>query len=253
MTTIRDVYDAIDRLAPFSTQMSFDNSGLLIGSPDDEVTGMIVALDATPDVLDCAVRLGCNLIVTHHPLIFNPLRSIGSSSMVYKLIRAGVGLISSHTPLDIADGGVNDWLACAIGLEGWSRTPNAELGMTGFLPQPMTAPELAKLIRSRLGSAASPVFVDGGQKLLRKVAVVGGAGGELIEELMDTDCDAIVTGEVKHHQYIMAREKGKALFAAGHNETEAVVVGPLATYLRTELPKVEIVEMTEYFTETVNI
>ena len=246
MRTIGEIYDIIDRIAPFEGQLSFDNSGLLIGSREDKISGVLVCLDVTSEAIEMAKAEGCELIVTHHPLIFSPIRSIDSRSLVYKMIANGIGLISAHTSLDAADGGVNDCLAEAIGLVSCERTPNAEIGTTGYLAQPMSAQQLAKLVDERLSAGGKlTTYTDGGKEI-SKVAVIGGAGGEEAERLMESDCDAIVTGEVKHHQFLMAQEYGKTIIAAGHSSTEKVVLPRLVDCITGSCPELTVVWLSDY-------
>lgn len=125
MPSLEDVYNAVNTLAPFELAMDWDNAGLLIGGKDDPVTRALVALDVTDTVLDEAVRTKAQLLVTHHPVIFHPIKRIETGSLPYRLIQSGIGVISAHTNLDIAEGGVNDRLAQALGLgcvEGLEET-----------------------------------------------------------------------------------------------------------------------------------
>ena len=116
MSTVTHIYDAIDRLAPFWLTMDFDNTGILVGDRNREVSCALLALDCTPSVIEQAKQLGAQLIVTHHPVIFHPLKRVNEDAVVYQLIRSDIAVISAHTNLDIAQGGVNDALASAIGL-----------------------------------------------------------------------------------------------------------------------------------------
>lgn len=116
MSTVTHIYDAIDRLAPFWLTMDFDNTGILVGDRNREVSCALLALDCTPAVVEQAKQLGAQLIVTHHPVIFHPLKRVNEDAVVYQLIRSDISVISAHTNLDIAQGGVNDALASAIGL-----------------------------------------------------------------------------------------------------------------------------------------
>lgn len=113
---VRDIYRVMDQMAPFSLSMDFDNTGLLVGDEDAEVTGVLLALDCTSAVLEEAQKKGANLILTHHPIIFKGIKSVRADSVVYQAIRRGVHVISAHTNLDIAQGGVNDCLAHQLGL-----------------------------------------------------------------------------------------------------------------------------------------
>lgn len=114
---VKDLLNAVDAIAPFALTMDFDNTGLLIGDPDAEVSGVMLALDCTQDVLTEAKKQGANLILTHHPVIFHGIKQVQADSVVYQAIRSGIHVISAHTNLDIAQGGVNDCLARRLGLE----------------------------------------------------------------------------------------------------------------------------------------
>lgn len=114
---IGDIYSLIDEIAPFHLAEEWDNAGLLLGGKGDPVTKALLALDATPEVVEEAEAIGADLLVTHHPVIFRPVKRIGSGELAYRLIRRGIGVISAHTNLDAAAGGVNDCLAQILGLE----------------------------------------------------------------------------------------------------------------------------------------
>lgn len=136
MAALQDFYRALDEIAPFSLAEKWDNVGVMVGAADDEIRSVLVALDATPTVVEEAARKGANLIVTHHPLIFNKLAAVPADSPVYRLIRAGIGVISAHTNLDIASGGVNDVLAARLQLgeirplSATAETPFYKVGVT---------------------------------------------------------------------------------------------------------------------------
>lgn len=114
--TVNDILKAVDNIAPFRLTMDFDNTGLLVGDPQAEVSGVVLALDCTDEVVDEAICQGANLIITHHPVIFHGIKQVRSDSVVWKLIRNNISVISAHTNLDIAQGGVNDCLAQKLGL-----------------------------------------------------------------------------------------------------------------------------------------
>ena len=113
MSTVLQIYEAIDRLAPFSLSMDFDNTGILVGDRQKKVERTLLALDCTKEVLRQAKELGAQLIITHHPIIFHPIKRVNEDSLVYHLLRSDIAVISAHTNLDIAQGGVNDLLASA--------------------------------------------------------------------------------------------------------------------------------------------
>jgi len=236
MTTIGMIYDFINSIAPFETQMGFDNAGLLIGSRDRQVLRAMVALDATSVVAEQAAANSCQLLITHHPVIFRPAKSIAAESAVYKLISSGVNVISAHTNYDIAQDGVNCCLAGALGLSGFSRPEWLECGVTGELPREMSAAQLGQLVADRLG--ADGVRVTDGGKPIRRAAIIGGSGGSDIYSLMGK-VDALITGEASHHELLDARENGMTLIVAGHYETESVAMPPLADRLARQFPGVQ--------------
>lgn len=120
MSTVFDLYSAIDQFAPFSLSMDFDNTGILVGDRHQAVSKVLLALDCTMDVVNYAKEIGAQLIITHHPVIFHPIKRVNEDSVVYHLIRSQIAVISAHTNLDIAEDGVNDVLAQAIGLQNIS-------------------------------------------------------------------------------------------------------------------------------------
>ena len=117
MSNVTQIYRAIDELAPFWLTMDFDNTGILVGDRQQTVSRALLALDCTCSVVQEAAQRGAQLIITHHPVIFNPIKRVNEDTVVYQLIRAGIAVISAHTNLDIAQGGVNDVLAQTIGLQ----------------------------------------------------------------------------------------------------------------------------------------
>lgn len=221
--TIQDVYNYLDSRAPFATCEEWDNVGLLVGDPRQTVSGILVTLDVTDGAIDAAVAAGANLIVSHHPVIFSALKTLGGDSIPYRLAAAGIAVISAHTNLDRADGGVNDTLAALLGLE--DIHPSADgLCRIGTLSQETTPAAFAKTVADVLSTA---VRLNGGCTI-RTVAVCGGSGGDFIDALTPY-ADAFVTGEVRHHEWLAAR--GIAVIEAGHYATEVPVVDTLCRWL----------------------
>lgn len=238
MTTVKDIYAAIDRLAPFDTQLGFDNAGFLIGSGDTQVTKVLVALDVTAEVIKEAEAGGCELIVSHHPIIFKPIKSLDGSSIPYLAARCGLSVISAHTNLDGAFGGVNDCLAEVLVLTDRKHLESAELGTAGTLPSPMTARELAIYIKEKLGCGGVQYTESSGK--ISRLAVIGGSAGDLAMPVFAAgEADAVLTGEAKHHELLDAVHCGKSLLVAGHFDTEAVVLKPLADYLAAQFAGIE--------------
>ena len=239
MPTVREIFDYINSLAPFATQESWDNSGLLLGNPDKEVSRVSLALDATTKTVRAAKENGAELMITHHPVIFSPAKKILAGSVPYELLTSGISAISAHTCLDSAEGGVNDTLAAIIGLEdirpielGGTDTPLVRIGR---LPHPMSGDELAKLVSQKLGCRLR--LADAGN-VINTVAVCGGSLSSLTYELIGK-VDAFVTGDLTHHYFIDSADSGLTAIAAGHFETENPVISVLADKLSKQFSNVE--------------
>ena len=234
MLTVQQVYDWINEIAPFETQVGYDNSGLLVGDPNREVTGILFALDVTNRVIDEAVQHGANLIVTHHPLMFSPIKRLVETDyqahLLCRLIRGGISLISAHTNLDQAVGGVNDALAKRIGLsdvigEGFLRV--------GALPKAMSAAELADHISKALGDVVR--VMGDPAAMVEKVGMCSGAGSDEWTAAAAMGAQAFLTGEVKHHIALEAADAGMVMLEAGHHATEAPGIFALADTLQIRL------------------
>ncbi len=233
---IKEVYDFLDFIAPFDTAEEWDNCGLSVGSLKNDFNKILVALDVTEEVIDEAVEIGAELVVTHHPLIFTPLTKVEGESLVYKAVNSGVTFISSHTCLDKTAGGVNDCLAVRIGLKNIRHS-----GVDGFLKlgdvDPVSAENFALQIKETLDASVN--FVSS-SKPIETVAFCSGGGGDLIKAAAEIGADALVTGEAKHHEFLEAKRLGVALFAAGHYETEVVVLEFLRKSLALQFDGVEV-------------
>ena len=238
--TAGELYDVIERIAPFSTQCEWDNSGLLVGSADSEVNRIGVVLDITVEAIEKARSLGIDTIVGHHPVIFRPISNIPVGSPVYLLIKYGMTAVCSHTPLDKSIGGVNDALAAKLGFTG--AAPLFSVGdeaMVRAAEIPETdAVSLAKYVAQRLDTTVA--LADGGNRI-KKVAFCGGAGRDFINASIDAGCDAYITGEIKHNEFIESKERGFTVIEAGHFATENPVVEALAARLREEIENEVIV------------
>lgn len=220
---IKEIYDYIDSFAPFDSQCEWDNSGLLIGNLNNEISKIGFALDATKETVLDAARNNCDLIITHHPIIFNPLKYVDTNSAVYLAIKNNINVLCAHTCLDKSEPGVNTVLAETLGLKNikaFDTDTDVKMCHIGDI-NTVTAKELSNIISDKL---SVPVTYADANKLISKVAVCGGAAGEYLYEAIANGADAFVTGEVKHHEFINAKELGLSIFCAGHFETENPVV-----------------------------
>ena len=250
MTTVGDILKYIETLAPRSMKMVWDNVGLLCGSKATPVTKILVALDPFEGVCREAAQWGAQLIVTHHPVIFQAPKAITDETSVgrsiLQLCAHGISAINAHTNLDCAPGGVNDVLAKKLALvnvqvvdpEGTDENGN-EWGLLrmGEVPeQPLGA--FLNRVKTLLGCEGLR-YVDGG-KPVRKVAVGGGScAGEMLDALR-AGCDTFVTADVKYNQFWDARDLGINLIDAGHFATENPVVSVLAEKIAGAFPEIEV-------------
>ena len=230
---INDIVGFAEAIAPFGTADEWDNIGLLAGSGDAEVSDVLLALDITADVVNEAKEKGAQLIISHHPVIFEPLRNIEPGTAPYLLAKYDIAALCLHTNLDRAQLGVNTQLAKALGLKNTTLYPDDYI-MVGEPEKTMTADGFAAFIKERLG-APSIRYTDGSVSL---VAVSSGGGGGGVELYREYGFDAFVTGEMKHHNFNFAVERGIAAFDAGHYPTENVVIKPLRDMLAERFPSV---------------
>ena len=214
MITTKQLAYAVDHIAPFSTALEWDNCGLLVDS-GESVHRILFALDATKEVIEEASARDCEAIVTHHPIIFSGLRRLASDDPVMLAAHRGISVISAHTCFDAADGGVNDVLCTLLGLT--SVVSFGGIGRSGTLPE-MSEEDFITLCKRVLHRRELPVVSSG--KPIRRVAVVGGSGGDSVELAASLGCDAFVTGELKHHEALQAQALGITAVAAGHFATE---------------------------------
>lgn len=231
--TVGAIFDYLDERAPFATAEEWDNAGLLAGNRDMPVQRILVTLDITPAAVEAAAQAGAQLIVSHHPVIFSPLRALERESAPWLLARRDIAAICAHTNLDMAAGGVNDALAALLGLTA-VHTAADGLCRIGRLETPLSPRALAERTAQRLHTA---VRMHAGNRPVRTVCVCGGAGGDCVLPLA-AQADALLTGEVRHHEWLEGARSGATVIEAGHYATEAPVTTVLAAWLRERFPGV---------------
>lgn len=237
MALVKDFYEYLNGIAPFDTQEDWDNSGMLVGDMNAEVTKAVVVLDITPEAVKKAAELGANLIISHHPVIFRAMKSFTKGSVPFELAANGINAVCCHTPLDIAAGGTNDTLADILGFE--VHTEEDPILRFGEIKE-TTAENLAEYIAEKLGTKVR--FADAG-RLIKKIAICTGSGCSLIEET--GDIDAFITGDAGHHDFLDAVQAGITLIAAGHYETEMPVVPVLQKKLSKKFGDTEIIDIKQ--------
>lgn len=230
MRTVKDIEKILAEFAPLELQMSFDNSGFCIGDESAEVTGIMVAEDVTPSVVEEASLKGCNLIISHHPVIFCGIKTLCSAkdrmrySVVSEMIKRGMAQIAMHTNVDICEGGTNDTVAKALGVK--VSAGEGEAMRIGSLDKPITLGKFAAKVADVLNDETVR-YVGDPEKEIRTVAVSTGAGGresELIYRLQDEGVDVLVTAEVRHNVALEARYAGVAIVETTHYSSERCIV-----------------------------
>ena len=250
MTTVKDVYNALDKLAPFSIQEGFDNAGFLVGHRDAPVSAVLVSLDITKQVIEEAESLGCELIVAHHPVIFGGIKSATdetvTGSNVLALAEKHIAAICAHTNLDAIEGGVNTALAKKLGLQDIEMLAPAGIdaegrhygiGRVGNVPE-MPLSCFAPTVKALLGSNSMRyVHV---KQMVRRVAVGGGACSDMMQDAIAMGCATFVTADVKYHTFLEAEALGLNLIDAGHFATENVVCPVLQSWLTKAFPDLAV-------------
>ncbi len=240
MVRVKDILAALETIAPGELAEEWDNVGLQVGHPEWPVTRVLIALDPTPTVIEEAVRGGANVVVTHHPLLFRPLRQLNlatvTGALVQKLIDKRVAVIAAHTNLDSVAGGINDVLVEMLALENvtvlqpMATDTHAGLGRVGQLPQAVRFESLVSDIKARLGLAHIR-YAGKPTNPVRGVAVCSGSGGSLLNLFLESSADVYVTGDVRYHDAREIEAQRRGIIDIGHYESERIIVGHLAQRL----------------------
>lgn len=233
MTQIKDIFDYLCELAPLELQLGFDNAGFLVGRGSKACRKALISLDVTGDVVEEAVSGGYELIISHHPVIFSPIKNVTDEKLI-KLIENGIAVISMHTNLDIADGGVNDVLLKLIGAEREDFLDEEHCGRIGRLPQEIPLDKFLELCRDKLHTNGLRYYDSGRQ--VKRVAVLGGSGGDELMSAFEKNCDTYLTSDIKYHQFLLAQELGINLVDGDHFGTEDPVIDVLCQKLSSRFP-----------------
>ena len=240
--TVNDIIKVMDGIAPPNLAEPWDNVGLLVGRSSNTVKKLMVALDVSPEVVEQAVEHKVQMLVTHHPVIFDPIKKMTDRSWQHKLLldcaENKIAVYSAHTSLDSVLGGVNDVLAEKIGLLHTevlvpAAGGEAGLGRVGCLHEPMTLQEFSEKIKTVL-KLDNIIAGDAGRRV-SKVAVCGGAGAEFIDEALAAGADTFVTGDVKYHTAQNAVYSGLNIIDATHQGTELPMINTLADRIALRL------------------
>ncbi len=243
MKIVNDIFSFLNELAPVELKMDFDNVGILVGSKNTAVSKCLLALDITDEVIQEAIDTGVQLIVSHHPVIFNAVKSITDDSLVgkklIKLIKNDISAVCMHTNLDIAEGGVNDALMCALNAEAIGALDASGCGRVGEIKEETELSDFLKICKTALNSNGLR-YHDAGLPV-KKIAVMGGSGGDCIALAKALGCDTYVTSDIKYNGFLDAKELCINLIDADHYCTENTVIPVLYEKLCAQFADVEFV------------
>jgi dinuclear metal center YbgI/SA1388 family protein len=248
MITVNDIEKSLFEWAPLDLTSKGDKVGLQAGERYKPVRRVLVSLDVTQAVVNEAVfSARADLIVSHHPMLYGverPTDDTDAGSVLLTLCQTGLAAIAMHTNLDAAKGGVNDVLAERIGLVDVIVFDGKEhIGRIGRLPRPASAREYAAYCKSAVKTGAVR-FYDTGRPV-KAVALCSGSCGSLLEDSIRAGCDTLVTGELKHHNFLVAQNQGINIIECGHFATENIIVPVIADYLRGKFPELTVTLSSE--------
>jgi GTP cyclohydrolase I len=235
MMQLKDILKILDAIAPFDSAEAWDNVGLMVGDPDQQIRTILLSLDPSFPAIEEALRTGADLIITHHPLIMDSLNrldlGVGIPRKIGMLIRAGIALVSLHTNLDAAPGGVADVLAEKLSLGNMQSFGSLRVGS---IPEEMP-------LHTWAGSLPfeSMRIVDAGRSV-KNICACPGSGMTFLKDAKEKGCDTLVTGDVRYHAALDAWEAGVNVVDLGHFHSEQIALVPLAERLRRELEQMSI-------------
>ena len=238
---VKDIVAVIEEFAPLAIQEGWDNSGLCVGSPEDEVSSVLLALDCTETLVDEAVECGADMIITHHPLIFSGLKKISPEDQVgaavIKAIKHGIAIYAAHTSADKVIAGVSGAMATKLNLTDVQILDEdgegTGLGVVGNLPEPLTAEQMIALIKEKfeLKMLKSSKPLEG---TISRVAMCGGSGGSLIGAAKRSGAHIYISGDISYHNFFTP--EGFMIADIGHYESEIEIVNILFSLIKKNFP-----------------
>jgi len=236
MITVSNIYDYLNKLAPFESQDKTDNTGLIVGNLNAAVKKVLVCLDVTNAVVAEAVEKDVDLIIAHHPLMYYGVKRIMHNDPVYALAANGISFIAVHTNLDIAKDGVTDLMLTRLDFPpsdvviGGLKPGDTQFGKITELPTPISAKQLAERCKAAFGCTVVR-YVDG-KRAIKRVGVCSGGGSGLVELALEKGCDAYICGDLRWDRMIFADNYGLTLIDAGHFHTEDICCSDLVEKLQ---------------------
>ena len=248
----KDIMSVIEKKYPLNYALSWDNVGLLVGRDDKEVKKIYIALDATDEVIDEAVKNSADMLITHHPMIFSPIKKIHNLDFVgeriLKLIQNDISYYAMHTNYDVL--GMADLAGNVLGLKDsvvldvTSTDENGKeegIGRIGNLEKEMTLKECGLDVKHKLKLNSLKIFGDMDQKI-RRLAILPGSGKSCISAALEKGADVLVTGDIGHHDGLDAVEQGLAIIDAGHYGTEYIFIDDMERFLNKKLPVLDVMK-----------
>ncbi len=243
------IIESLERLSPSSFAESWDNVGLLAGRTDKEVSRLCIALDATDEVIDEAVRVGADMLLTHHPLIFSPMKKITAEDFIgrrlIKLLQNDISYYAMHTNFDVM--GMADAAADELGLKDRQvlnityedEIAKEGLGRYGRLIQIMTLEECASFVKETFELEHVKIYGEPDTPI-EWAAVSPGSGKTMIKPAVSAGVEVLITGDIEHHEGLDAMAQGLAIIDAGHFGLEKIFIPYMKEYIRRELPQLTV-------------
>lgn len=246
--TVNDIITELQRFAPLELAEDWDNVGLLLGDTEQSVAKIMTCLTLTPDVAKEAIRENVQLIVTHHPILFRPVKCLTTETsegrMLLSLAKNEVAVYSPHTAFDSAKFGINAWLCDQLGIQEpqsirpIEQTDDLGAGRFGMLAEPTSLDEFLTVVKTKF-NLANLQFIGDRASTVQNVAVACGSAAEFLEDTARLGCDTFITGEARFHACLGARTLGVNMILLGHYASERPAVEFLAQYLQQKFESIE--------------
>lgn len=246
---LKELIKIIESKYPLYLKEKWDNIGLMIGDLDKEVTKILVTLDASTNAIDEALENDCDLIVSHHPFIFNELKNVTTRNPIgkkaIKCIKNDIAVYSMHTNLDIADDGLNDHLARKLELKDVEKLDQDKFEdpfmRVGYLHDEMSLKDFTGYVKDKLKLENVILVANDDNKKVQKIAVCSGAGKSFMKDVSKVKADCLITGDMNYHGALDALDEDINIIDAGHYGTERIVTSLLYEFL-SQIEEVEVIE-----------